>query len=71
VDGAVLSRGLPVAAESYREFADTMEARSFFAQYVKSGSRILELATAAGRRILLLGRSEWFSWKLQGFKGPD
>jgi len=70
VEGAVLARGLPVSSDSYREFADTMEVKSFFSQYVKSGSRILELETSAGRKVLLLGRSEWFAWKLQGFKGP-
>jgi hypothetical protein len=70
VEGAVLARAFSIAADSYREFADTMEVRSFFSQYVKEGARILEMETSAGQRILLLGKSEWFAWKLQGFKGP-
>ena len=70
VEGAVLARAFSVAADSYREFADTMEVKSFFSQYVKEGARILELETSAGQRVLLLGRSEWFAWKLLGFKGP-
>jgi hypothetical protein len=70
VEGAVLARASSVAADSYREFADTMEVKSFFSQYVKEGARILELETSAGQRVLLLGRSEWFAWKLLGFKGP-
>jgi hypothetical protein len=70
VEGAALDKGAPVGAESYRDFADTMEVKSFFARYVKDGTRILELTTSAGTRIRLLTRSQWFSWKILGFKGP-
>ena len=47
-----------------------MEVKAFFSRYVKSGSRVLELTTGAGAHILLLMKSEWFSWKIVGFKGP-
>ncbi len=70
VEGAALDRGTPVSAESYRDFADTMEVKSFFSRYVKDGARVLELTTSAGTRIRLLTQSRWFSWKIMGFKGP-
>jgi hypothetical protein len=70
VEGAALEKGAPVGPESYKDFADTMEVRSFFSQYVKNGARVLELTTSAGARIRLLTRSQWFSWKILAFKGP-
>jgi hypothetical protein len=70
VEGAALDKAALVGAESYRDFADTMEVKSFFSRYVKDGTRILELTTSAGTRIRLLTRSQWFSWKILGFKGP-
>jgi hypothetical protein len=70
VEGTALDRGVPVGAESYKDFANTMEVRSFFSQYVKNGTRVLDLTTSAGTRIRLLTRSQWFSWKILGFKGP-
>ncbi len=70
VEGPELEKGFPVDAESYRAFADTMEAKAFFARYVKKGARVLELSTSGGRRIVLLVRDAWFSRTLYGFKGP-
>ena len=70
VEGAALDRGAPVGADSYKDFADTMEVKSFFSRYVKDGARVLELTTSAGTHIRLLTRSRWFSWKILGFKGP-
>jgi hypothetical protein len=70
VEGAALDRGVPVGAESYKDFADTMEVKSFFSRYVKDGARVLEMTTSKGTRIRLLTRAQWFSWKILGFKGP-
>ena len=70
VQGAALENGVPVTAESYRQFADTMEVKSFFSRYVKDKARILEMSTSSGRRIRILTRSTWFSWNILGFKGP-
>jgi hypothetical protein len=70
VEGAMLDHGAPVGAVSYKDFADTMEVKSFFSRYVKDGARVLELTISAGTRIRLLTRSQWFSWKILGFKGP-
>lgn len=70
VDGAALDQGATVGPESYQQFASTMEVKAFFSRYVKSGSRVLELTTGAGAHILLLMKSDWFSWKIVGFKGP-
>jgi hypothetical protein len=70
VEGSELERGQPASADSYRVFADTMEAKAFFARYVKKGARVLELSTGDGRKIVLLVRDTLFSRTLYGFKGP-
>jgi len=70
VENPVLQSGEPVSPDGYKRFADTMEVRAFFAQYVKKDNRILELKTSAGGRILLLMHDGWFSKSIQGFKGP-
>jgi len=71
VEGATLTQGTPLTADSYKQFADTMEVRSFFAQYVKKDARILELRTAtSGDRILVILRDSWGSKTMYGFKGP-
>lgn len=70
VEGPALERGSPVSAESYRAFADTLEAKAYFSRYVKKGARVLELTTAGGARIILLVRDTLFSRTLYGFKGP-
>jgi len=70
VEGPVLQSGEPVSPDGYKRFADTMEVRAFFVQYVKKDNRILELKTSAGGKILLIMRDSWFSKTIQGFKGP-
>jgi hypothetical protein len=70
VEGPALEKGAAVTAESYRIFADTMEAKAYFSKYVKKGARVLELSTSGGRRIVLLVRDTLFSRTLYGFKGP-
>ncbi len=71
VEGATLDQGAPLTAESYRQFADTMEVKTFFAQYVKKDARILELRTStSGDRILLIFRDSWGTKTIYGFKGP-
>jgi hypothetical protein len=70
VEAAALDNGTKVSADSYRQFADTMEVRSYFARYVKDDTRILDLTTGSGSHLRLLMRNEWFSWKILGWKGP-
>jgi hypothetical protein len=71
VDGPALGDAAPVATDSYKRFADTMEVKSFFAQYVKKDTRLLELKTSGGKTVLLIIRDAVFSAKtIQGFKGP-
>jgi len=70
VEGATLEQGAPLTADSYKQFADTMEVKSFFAEYVKKDARVLELRTAtAGDRILLIFRNG-NTQTIYGFKGP-
>ena len=47
-----------------------MEVRTFFTRYLKRNSRLLELSTRDGKRILLLVTRGWFSRTIHGFKGP-
>ncbi len=71
VEGAILVQAAPFAPDSYRQFADTMEVKTFFAQYVKKGARILELGTSqSGKKILLIFDDSGFKKTLYGFKGP-
>jgi hypothetical protein len=70
VESPALEKGSPVSADSYRAFADTLEAKAFFSRYVKKGARVLELSTSGGRTIILLVRDTLFSRTLYGFKGP-
>lgn len=70
VDGAALEEAAATDANSYTQFANTMEVKSFFSRYVKKGTRVLRMSTSGGSRILLLVQSDWFSRKLVGFKGP-
>jgi len=65
-----LDRGSSLGPESYKEFKDSMDVRVFFKKYVKPGTRLLELHTGDGRRILLLYRSTLCSRQILGFKGP-
>jgi hypothetical protein len=68
--GASLDAALPVGSQSYLEFASTMEVKSFFSRYAKDGARLLRMSTNEGKRILILARHEWFSWRILGWKGP-
>ncbi len=71
VEGATLVQGAALTADSYKQFADTMEVKSFFAEYVKKDARILLMRTStAGDRILLIFRGNWSSKTIYGFKGP-
>ena len=71
VEGATLVQAAPLAAESYRQFADTREVKTFFAQYVKKDARVLELGTSqSGKKILLIFGDSSFKKTIYGFKGP-
>jgi hypothetical protein len=59
-----------VTPESYREFYDSMEVETFFKKYLKKQSRLLELKTNTGQRILLLVTDTLFTRTIHGFKGP-
>ncbi len=65
-----VERGSAVGPDSYRDFRDSMEVRTFFKKYLKKGTRLLELKTLDGRRVLLLVRYTAFSRRISGFKGP-
>jgi len=70
VEEPVLERGVKIGPDSYKEFYDSMEVRTFFNKYLKKQSRLLELKTNTGRRILLLVTDTLFTRTIHGFKGP-
>ena len=70
VEEPVLEQGVKVGPESYREFYDSMEVETFFKKYLKKQSRLLELKTSTGQRILLLVTDTLFTRTIHGFKGP-
>ena len=70
LEGATLDQVAAAGAGSFRQFADTMEVRTFFIRYVKKGARVLQATTSTGARVLLIVKSDWFSWKIIGWKGP-
>jgi len=71
VQGPQLGMTAPATPDSYKQFADTMEVRAFFKNYVKKDTRLLELKTSGGTTVLLLIKDSLFSKKIiQGFKGP-
>jgi hypothetical protein len=70
LDDPQVERSSPVGPDSYREFRYSMEVRTFFKKYVKRGTRLLDLKTSDGRRVLLLVHSTAFSRRISGFKGP-
>ena len=68
-----LERGTPVDDKSYLEFYDSMEVKTFFKKYLPGWTRLLELKTGSGQRILLLVENRIFTPKnrqIHGFKGP-
>jgi hypothetical protein len=70
VEEPSLERGVKVTPESYKEFYDSMEVKTFFKKYLKKQSRLLELKTNTGQRILLLVTDTLFTRSIHGFKGP-
>ena len=71
VQSPELGAASKATADSYKQFADTMEVKAFFSNYVKKDTRILELKTSGGKTILLIVKDSPFSKKIiQGFKGP-
>jgi hypothetical protein len=70
VEEPSLERHVKVTPESYKEFYDSMEVRTFFKKYLKKQSRLLELKTNTGQRILLLVTDTLFTRSIHGFKGP-
>ena len=70
VDEPELERGTPISENSYLEFYDSMEVKTFFKKYLDRGTRLLELKTGKGQKILLLVRERCCSRQIRGFKGP-
>lgn len=66
-DGA---RALPAGSEAWREFGSTRDVQVFFQKHVEAGSRLFELPTADGRRVLIIYWASPKSVRLYGFKGP-
>ena len=70
VEEPSLERGVKVGPESYKEFYESMEVETFFKKYLEKQSRLLELKTNTGEKILLLVTDTLFTRSIHGFKGP-
>ncbi|MBN1835675.1 MAG: hypothetical protein JW820_07485 [Spirochaetales bacterium] len=70
VEEPAVERGERISADSYRQFYDSMEVKTFFNKYLRDNTRLLAFRTRDGQRILLLVGHSCFSRTLHGFKGP-
>jgi hypothetical protein len=70
VNALETAAGRALSADSYKEFGDTYEARLFFQKYVDKDSRLLELESADGRRVIVLFADVWLKRAIIGFRGP-
>ena len=59
-----------IDADSYKAFADTMDARVFFKKYLDKSSSLVALDSSDGRYYLILNREVKGYPRVQGFKGP-
>jgi len=65
-----LEKGEPVNGNTYLEFYDSMEVKTFFKKHVKKGARVIRFKTGKGKRIILLVEPAFFGRYIRGFKGP-
>jgi hypothetical protein len=65
-----LEAGERVGPDSYKQFYDSMEVRTYFKKYLKKSTRLLALGTGSGQRMLLLVRDSVGHRTIYGFKGP-
>ncbi|MCD6122085.1 MAG: hypothetical protein J7K04_09640 [Spirochaetales bacterium] len=65
-----LENGEPVNENTYLEFYNSMEVKTFFKKYVKKGARIIKFKTGRGKRIMLIIEPSLFGSNIRGFKGP-
>jgi len=70
VQETTLTQDTPLTSDSYKQFADTMEVKSFFEKYVKKDARILELRTDTSEDRILLILRDSYTKTIYGFKGP-
>ncbi len=65
-----LARAVPVGPDTWREFGQSWEVKTWFTKYVAQGARLFEMRTPRGGRVLLLVRERMFSLTIYGFRGP-
>jgi hypothetical protein len=70
VEEPTLEQGVVIGPASYARFYESMEVETFFKKYLEKKSRLLELKTNTGQRILLLVTDTLFRRTIHGFKGP-
>ncbi len=59
-----------IGPDSYKLFADTMDAKVFFKKYLDKSSNLVALDASEGRFYLILNREVKGYPRIQGFKGP-
>ncbi len=65
-----LEQGETVNENSYLEFYNSMEVKTFFKKYVAKDARIIRLKTGTGKSILLIIELKLLGRYIRGFKGP-
>jgi hypothetical protein len=67
---AKIIRNETLRGDSYREFADTMDAKTFFTKYLDGNTSLVEIRALSGTWIFLLDKGEVNGYpRIRGFKG--
>jgi hypothetical protein len=67
--GAVIVRNEFLGEDSWREFGDTMDVRTFFKKYLDENTSLVEIKARGGNYVFLLNKEVDGYPRIQGFKG--
>lgn len=71
IPNAFLMESSPVTRSTYKEFAPTMEAESFFEKYVTDKAYLVVVETETMRIKFLMDRVKLGTMRIIGMKGPE
>jgi hypothetical protein len=71
IPNAFLMESSPVTKSTYKEFAPTMEAESFFGKYVTDKAYLVVVETETMRIKFLMDRVKFGTMRIIGMKGPE
>lgn len=70
IEEPALESGEKIGPESYSQFYDSFEVRTYFKKYLSKNTRMLTLLTNTGQRVSLLVALAPGGRTIHGFKGP-